>query len=103
MKVLKTPPIFSQLGVSSGLPMIAALLCTLILGSASMTAASAAGMLVADGGFGGVLEIKEQDVRVTINNSVAVTQIDQVFVNTDNRQVEEMYGITWSRLLVVVS
>ncbi|MEL6108690.1 MAG: VIT and VWA domain-containing protein, partial [Planctomycetota bacterium] len=53
--------------------------------------ASAAGLLVADGGFGGVLEIKQQDVRVTINNSVAVTQIDQVFVNTENRQVEALY------------
>lgn len=53
--------------------------------------AGAAGLLVADGGFGGVLEIKEQDVRVTINNSIAVTQIDQVFVNTENRQVEALY------------
>lgn len=51
----------------------------------------AAGMLVADGGFGGVLQIKQQDVRVTINNSVAVTQIDQVFVNTENRVVEALY------------
>lgn len=91
MKVLKNPPNVSQLGVSSGLPMIAALLCSLMLSSASTTSASAAGMLVADGGFGGVLEIKEQDVRVTINNSVAVTQIDQVFVNTENRQVEALY------------
>lgn len=91
MKVLKTPPLLSQLGVSSGLPMIAALLCSLMLSSASTTSVSAAGMLVADAGFGGVLEIKEQDVRVTINNSVAVTQIDQVFVNTENRQVEALY------------
>ena len=53
--------------------------------------APAAGLLVSDGGFGGVLEIKEQDVRVTINNSIAVTQIDQVFVNTENRQVEALY------------
>ncbi len=53
--------------------------------------ASAAGLLVAEGGFGGVLEIKQQDVRVTINNSIAVTQIDQVFVNTENRQVEALY------------
>ena len=53
--------------------------------------ASAAGLLVADGGFGGVLEIKQQDVRVTINNSIAVTQVDQVFVNTENRQVEALY------------
>ena len=32
----------------------------------------AAGLLIADGGFGGVLEIREHDVHVTINNGVAV-------------------------------
>ncbi|QDS96543.1 Vault protein inter-alpha-trypsin [Roseimaritima multifibrata] len=53
--------------------------------------AQGAGMLVAEGGAGGVLEIKNQDVRVTINNSIAVTQIDQTFVNTENRIVEALY------------
>ena len=53
--------------------------------------AGAAGLLIADGGFGGVLEIKEQDVHVTINNGVAVTEVDQVFVNTENRVVEALY------------
>src|SRR5687768_18344459 len=51
----------------------------------------AAGLLVADGGFGGVLEIKEHDVRVTINNGVAVTKVTQVFHNTEKRQVEALY------------
>ena len=60
-------------------------------GFISISPASAAGLLVADGGIGGVLEIKQQDVRVTINNSIAVTQIDQVFLNTENRQVEALY------------
>ncbi len=41
--------------------------------------ARAAGLLIADGGFGGVLEIKEHDVHVTINNGVAVTEVTQVF------------------------
>ncbi len=53
--------------------------------------ASAAGLLIADGGFGGVLEIKDQDVHVTINNGIAVTEVDQVFVNTENRVVEALY------------
>ncbi|MEX2171387.1 MAG: VIT and VWA domain-containing protein [Pirellulales bacterium] len=53
--------------------------------------AGAAGLLIADGGFGGVLEIKEQNVQVTINNGIAVTEIDQVFVNTEDRQVEALY------------
>lgn len=66
----------------------AALLATALFGAQR---ASAAGLLIADGGFGGVLEIKEQNVHVTINNGVAVTEIDQVFVNTENRIVEALY------------
>ena len=54
-------------------------------------AARAAGLLVADGGFGGVLEIREHEVKVTINNGIAVTEVEQVFVNTENRQVEALY------------
>ncbi len=53
--------------------------------------ADAAGLLLADGGFGGQLEIKEHDVKVTINNGVAVTTVNQVFQNTENRQVEALY------------
>ena len=55
------------------------------------TQANAAGMLIADGGQGGVLKIEEQDVRVTINNGIAVTDVTQVFRNTENRQVEALY------------
>ncbi|RJP37453.1 MAG: VWA domain-containing protein [Desulfobacteraceae bacterium] len=51
----------------------------------------AAGLLIADGGFGGVLEIREHDVKVTINNGIAVTDVTQVFLNTENRQVEALY------------
>jgi len=53
--------------------------------------ARAAGLLIADGGFGGVLEIKEHDVQVTINNGVAVTKVTQIFHNTEKRQVEALY------------
>ncbi|RIK84364.1 MAG: hypothetical protein DCC68_01400 [Planctomycetota bacterium] len=53
--------------------------------------AVAAGLLIADGGFGGVLEIKEQVVKVTINNGIAVTEVDQTFVNKENRVVEALY------------
>lgn len=70
---------------------VAALVAAFSIVAITAARAPAAGLLVADGGFGGVLEIKEQDVRVTINNSIAVTQIDQVFVNTENRQVEALY------------
>src|SRR6266478_2151417 len=51
----------------------------------------AAGLLIADGGFGGVLEVKEHSVQVTINNGIAVTKITQVFHNTEKRQVEALY------------
>lgn len=53
--------------------------------------ARAAGLLIADGGFGGQLEITEHDVRVTINNGIAVTEVTQVFQNLENRQVEALY------------
>ena len=45
-----------------------ALLVAAAAAFAAAPRASAAGLLIADGGFGGVLELKEQDVRVTINN-----------------------------------
>src|SRR6185436_13294910 len=53
--------------------------------------AQAAGMLIADGGFGGVLQIQEHRAQVTINNGIAVTEVTQVFRNTENRQVEALY------------
>jgi Ca-activated chloride channel family protein len=53
--------------------------------------ASAAGLLIADGGAGGLLQLKDHDVHVTVNNGVAVTQVTQVFKNTENRQVEALY------------
>jgi Ca-activated chloride channel family protein len=55
------------------------------------TVAHAAGLLIADGGLGGALQIKEHDVKVTINNGIAVTTVTQVFHNTENRQVEALY------------
>src|SRR5207237_4814893 len=53
--------------------------------------ALASGLLIADGGNGGLLQIKEHSVHVTMNNSVAVTHVTQVFQNTENRQVEALY------------
>jgi Ca-activated chloride channel family protein len=51
----------------------------------------AAGLLIADGGLGGKLEIESHEVEVTINNGVAVTHVTQVFRNTESRQVEALY------------
>ncbi|KPK84733.1 MAG: hypothetical protein AMJ81_04900 [Phycisphaerae bacterium SM23_33] len=61
----------------------------LLAGAASIS--SAAGLLIADGGLGGVLEIQQHEVNVTINNGVAVTEVTQVFRNTESRQVEALY------------
>src|ERR1043165_5145980 len=55
------------------------------------TSGHAAGRLIADGGQGGVLEVKEHDVHVTLNNGIAVTKVTQVFHNTEKRQVEALY------------
>lgn len=54
-------------------------------------ASDAAGLLIAESGLGGQLIIKEHDVDVTINNGVAVTQIEQVFVNQEDRIVKALY------------
>lgn len=59
--------------------------------AAPSSPAEAAGLLVADGGFGGVLEIKEHAAHVTINNGIAVTEVEQTFLNTENRIVEALY------------
>jgi cell division septation protein DedD len=53
--------------------------------------ARAAGLLIAEGGTGGVLQVKEHNVHVTINNGIAVTEVTQVFKNTENRQLEALY------------
>jgi Ca-activated chloride channel family protein len=63
----------------------------IILTFTTVSKTRAAGLLIAEGGFGGVLEIIEHDISVTINNGVAVTEITQVFRNTENRQVEALY------------
>jgi hypothetical protein len=67
---------------------IAALLATLLI---PMAPAHASGLLISKGGFGGRLEIKEQDIRVTINNGIAITEVNQVFLNTESRIVEALY------------
>ncbi len=64
---------------------------TALVMTASMATAEASGLLVADGGFGGVLEIAEHEVEVTINNGIAVTEVTQVFRNTEDRQLEALY------------
>jgi len=69
----------------------AAILVAGCLVAAAGSKARAAGLLIADGGLGGVLEIDEHTVKVTINNGIAVTEVNQVFRNTENRQVEALY------------
>jgi Ca-activated chloride channel family protein len=54
-------------------------------------AAPGAGLLIADGGLGGVLEVEEHTVHVTFNNGIVVTEVQQVFRNTENRMVEALY------------
>jgi len=58
---------------------------------APVSTTRAAGLLIAEGGFGGVLEIQNHDVDVVINNGIAVTTVDQTFLNTENRTVEALY------------
>jgi Ca-activated chloride channel family protein len=65
-----------------------------MLGAVLMTlpgTAYASGLLIADGGNGGVLEIQSHEVSVIINNGIAVTEVRQVFRNTEQRVVEALY------------
>ena len=71
------------------LALVASMVCAMLVAGAPH--AAAAGLLIADGGFGGVLEIEEHDVKVTINNGIAVTRVTQVFRNTESREVEALY------------
>lgn len=65
--------------------------CVLVLMIVGPSPARAAGLLIADGGNGGLLEVKEHSVHVTVNNGIAVTEVTQVFKNTEDRQVEALY------------
>jgi Ca-activated chloride channel family protein len=47
-------------------------------------------MLVAEGG--GMLEIEQHDVQVTLNDGIAVTRVTQVFRNTEDPTVEALYS-----------
>jgi Ca-activated chloride channel family protein len=70
---------------------LAAGAASLLLSLIGAAPAEAAGLLVADGGWGGVLEIEEHAVAVTVNNGIATTRVTQVFRNTENRVVEALY------------
>lgn len=63
----------------------------ILLGLIVTSPVYAAGTLVAKGRFGGQLSIESQDVRVTVNNGIAVTEVTQIFVNEENRVVEALY------------
>ncbi|MCE2813855.1 MAG: VWA domain-containing protein [Planctomycetaceae bacterium] len=81
--------------ISAGLMALASIFGPALLDDENLTSnnrANAGGLLIADGGFGGVLEIKQQDISVVINNGIAVTEINQVFLNTENRIVEALYS-----------
>lgn len=67
------------------------LACLAVGGAIAPDVAQAAGLLIADGGLGGVLEIRQHEVSVVINNGIAVTEVRQVFHNTEQRAVEALY------------
>ena len=82
---------YSLLSVKYPLLRIQTFVATVLLLLLGVGQAQAAGLLIADGGFGGTLEIIEHDVKVTVNNGIAVTEVTQVFLNKENRQVEALY------------
>lgn len=84
----------SNLGIKeqAGLSLLGVLIVmALVMVLAIPARSNAAGLLIADGGLGGMLELKQHEVKVTINNGIAVTHVTQVFLNTEQRQVEALY------------
>jgi len=81
----------SQLFSRRGLARWLVLACLAVGAAVSPHVAQAAGLLIADGGLGGVLEIRQHEVSVVINNGIAVTEVRQVFHNTEQRAVEALY------------
>jgi Ca-activated chloride channel family protein len=72
-------------------PFLLTVLALAALGACHDWPAHAAGLLVADGGLGGVLAIERHEVHVTIDNGIAVTEVLQTFRNTESRVVEALY------------
>jgi len=73
------------------IPKLIAVAFVALLGGGTLPQSRAAGLLIADGGLGGVLQVKEHNVDVSINNGIAVTKVTEVFQNTEQRQVEALY------------
>ena len=61
--------------VRAGVTLASALALAAVVVATGVSHARAAGMLIADGGLGGVLKIEEHKVQVTINNGVAMTEV----------------------------
>ena len=81
----------SRLFERRGLARWLVMACLAVGGAVAPSVAQAAGLLIADGGLGGVLEIRQHDVSVVVNNGIAVTEVRQVFHNTEQRAVEALY------------
>ncbi|MCK6490640.1 MAG: VIT and VWA domain-containing protein, partial [Planctomycetes bacterium] len=51
----------------------------------------AAAAVVADGGLGGMLDITDHRVEVTVDNGIATTRVTQVFRNREDRTIEALW------------
>ncbi|HAT09314.1 MAG TPA: hypothetical protein DCS97_01670 [Planctomycetes bacterium] len=53
--------------------------------------AQAAASIIADGGLGGMLDIVDHRVEVTVDHSIATTRVTQVFRNREDRTIEALW------------
>ena len=53
--------------------------------------APAGGVLIANGGLGGKMKITKHQVRVAVQHGIAVTEVEQVFLNEEDRIIEGLY------------
>jgi len=55
------------------------------------TSAHAAAAIIADGGLGGMLDIVDHRVEVTVDHGIATTTVTQVFRNREDRTIEALW------------
>src|SRR6185369_8557942 len=67
------------------------ILCLLVLSFAAALPARAAGLLQPKDSALPPLQIKNHSVKVVINNGFAVTEVDQVFYNPHDQDLEAIY------------
>lgn len=88
---MSNPDFKEEVTFMKRLPFALGIACALALAVAASPASVAAGLLTPKGRGLPPLEIKEHRVTVVLNNGFAVTEVDQVFHNPHDRDLDAIY------------